>query len=371
MRTQVSIQFDFNLNTQLLQPTQGGYSEQANVSHIEKIFENTTYKGFKGFHFAGTPGEWPADASGAYHYYPDEGYQGYISQALSNSSGSFIPPISISFQLLGSAPNEVFIQFDAVCNEFAKDMVVTNSLNSNTMFVSNNSYICRIKLSDMQMPETDSEYTITINIQTWNKPFKSAKITKLSLNFLAVYDGTNLIKYDCSENLFDSNMQIKAGICEQYADIEVYDRSGILHEFAQEEILGNEQNVTITAIDDDTNEQWVLGTYLVTDWDVPSTSSRINITSKDNTMTLDRLYVQMLPIKTRTVDELLQLCFAQLKNTSWRYIDEDTAGYCRTIVTPNSWCYTDTLLNTLIKVCLLGMLRIYWYIDSYVVARCY
>lgn len=369
MRAQVEIAFNFNPNTQISAPET--FSEQANVSHAEKIFEDSRFKGFQGFHFAAAKGEWPADASGMYHYYPDEGYKGFISRGMSNEEGTFSSSISIQVQIDGDMPNELFIQFDAICNEFATQMKVTSNQNSNTMLVNNSKYVCKIALDSLNLVSQEETTILSIELLKWNKAFKGVKITRISVNYVGVYDASELISFECSENLLNAQMQVSAGVCEQYADVEIYDRSGMLHELATDEILNGEQNITVLAIDDEANSTEILGVYSIGDWDVPSTSSRVKLSAKDNSSTLDELYVSMLPIKDRDVDELLNLCFSQLKNTSWKYIDEDTKTYCKSIITPNSWCYTGTLLETLVKVCLLGMLRIYWYVDSYIVARCY
>ena len=49
---------------------------------------NVAPEGFKGFQLAGVAGEWPSLANGQYHYFPDSGYAGYMSQVLSEADGT-------------------------------------------------------------------------------------------------------------------------------------------------------------------------------------------------------------------------------------------------------------------------------------------
>lgn len=366
MRAQVEINYNFNINSDIV--SLDSADDQSDVSNIAPVIDTKSkgFRGFKGFHFAKNKNEWPATADGSYRYYSDEGYKGFISRNLSDANGNISVALSVTFA--GDVPNAIYITFDQVCNEFATEIFVTNNQNGNTVTVNNRRYVARIALDSLVL---DANPTLTLNIRKWNTPFKSVKITKVSVSYIGIYDTSELLSVESSENLLNQQMQISAGICEQYANVSLYDRSGMLHEFAMLEILLKEQQVSIYAIDDNNNIEYQLGAFNVSAWDVQSNNSIVKLSAIDATQTLDKIYISMLPIKNRTVDDLLTICFAQLKNASWKYIDDDTSTYCKNIKTPNSWCYTGTLLDTLIKVCLLGMLRVYFYIDSFIIARCY
>lgn len=369
MRTQVEIAFQFNLNTQITPPATP-VDNQANVSHIAKIYDtkNYAYKGFRGFNFAGTKDQWSALADGTYKYYPDTGYNGYMSSTLSAADGT--TDIALQFFVGGDVPDTLYLAFDSVCNEYATQLKITNSQNTNVVNVNNISYLVMVPIKSLALtPSTD--LSLTVQILKWNKPYKNIKITQISFTYVGVYTGSDIVSFECSENLFDKQLLIRAGICEQFADLKIYDRTNVLHEFAMQEILVADQQVTITAIDDVNSKTYVLGSFFVNNWDVQSTDSTVGISCKDTSLTFDKIYVSAMEVQTRTVDDMLISIFAQLKNNNWQYIDDATATYCKSISTPNNWFYTDTLMSTLIKVCLLGMLRIYWYIDTFIVARCY
>lgn len=368
MRAQIDIAFQFNPNSNIALRDYEN-TNQANVSKIYFMVNETgSFRGFRGFHFAGTRDQWPAVANGNYLYYPDSGYKGYVSSTLSDAAGN--TNVAVSFYIQGDIPDRMFITFDSVCNEYATSMTISNNQNSNVINVSNRRYITEINLQPLNLVQNDN-VLLTISVKQWNKPFKNVKITTVSFNYTGIYTENDIIEFECSENLFDKQLKIEAGICEQYADIQIYDRSQLLHEFAMQEVLANEQKVTITIIDDANDTSYILGTFYVNSWDVKSNSSVVGLNCKDIMLTLDKLNIQAAEVVTRNVHDMLSLVFSALKNTSWKYIDSDTENYCKSITTPNSWFYTDTLMQTLIKICLLGQIRIYWYVDSFIVARCY
>ena len=369
MRTQVEIDFQFNPNSSIsLRETE--LPSGANVSNGELIFEESNYafKGFKGFHFGDDDHKWPALADGSYKYYGPEGYRGYISQSLTNENRE--SDVTILFFVDGQVPDRLFISFDQVCNEYATQLLIKNNQNSNQILVNNTRPICSIALENLDVAPAD-DLQFSVSILKWNKPFKNVKISQISFSYIGVYTENEIINYECSENLFNKQLQIQVGICEQYADIELYDRTELLHEFAYTEILATERKVTIKAIDDRTGVEHILGTYMVNSWDVQSTESTVRVSCSDNSFVFDNVYIPSVEVKTRNVDEMLRLVFSYIKNATFKYIDSETEEYCKSISTPNSWFYSDTALQTLLKICTLGLLRIYWHVDKFIVARCF
>jgi hypothetical protein len=181
-----------------------------------------------------------------------------------------------------------------------------------------------------------------------------------------VYNDSYIEDIRCSENLTNSSIDIEPGICEQYAEITLYDRDGDIHDRASSGTLAKKQKVEILIEDGES-----IGTYFTTEWNVPGESSSITITCSDPSTTFGDIQIESAGIKTRTVDDLLTLTFEQIKSVVWQYIDTDTQAYCESIRVPNSWYYASSAKSTLNKICSLGMLRIYWYIDRFIVARCY
>ena len=368
MRIEVEIDFQFNMgSTAQLENVTVQPSAQSNVANPAQIISSEGAQGFKGFHFADTLGEWPATANGTYKYYKEEGYKGFLSRNLSKED--FTTDVSLNFYLRNQIPDFIFITFDNVCNEYATRMRIKNNKNSNTMIINNRSYKAMIPLKWLGTISV-TDLIITIDILEWNKTFKGVKITKLSTNYIGNYTGGEIINLVCSENLLDKQLNISAGICEQYADIKLYDRDQLLRQFARQEILLEQRTVTIKAISD--NEMpYILGTYYVDEWQVDSNSSEVNLICTDIFKALENIFITPLPIAMRSVDAMLQTIFGQANIAGWRYIDSTTETYCKNIKTPNSWFYIDDLLESLIKVCLLGQLRVYWHIDAFIIARCY
>lgn len=358
MRVRVNIDFQLNTITRVL-PVSG--SSQANVSNLSQL-ENSSL-GFKGFHLAPEAGKNPSILNGAYGVYPDSGYPGYISKSLSGADGS--TDMYIDMSISGVVPDTLYLTFDRVCGEYAKSITVTNKDTSASYTIENDEVSVFLDMA----PLGDVE-NLRVTINEWSQPNKNIKITQLSANYVTDYTETEIISVETSENLMDSNLQIEPGICEQYAEVSIYDRSGVLHNFAQKGVLVQDQVVSVSIIDDDNNEQ-IVGIFYSSSWDVDSNSSTVKLTSKDTSAQLEKIQVDSVAVADRNVHQLLTLAFAFFPGATWVYLSSDDEEWCKNIVTPNSWLAKDNLYNTLKKVCLLGQLRIYWNGTAFVVARCF
>lgn len=340
---------------------------QINVANPDVVVENTS-KGFKGFQLSEARNNLVSTLGGDYAAYPATGYQGVITQELSGSDGSC--NIEITFTLRGALPENLYIQFDAAAKEYASDFTLSNDYNSKTITRSSNTDILVIlPLAALKLPDTLNNVVFTLTITKWSKANASIKITRLSTYWLAVYTGNTLKSFSCSENLFDSQMQLQPGICEQYADIVIYDRDNILHEFALDEKLTADYPVSIYAKDENATE-YDLGTYIASDFDISATSSQVTVTCRDRAYLFEKIDISRVAIADRTLEDFIAILFAQAKNMFYRYQDSETLGRCQNIKVPDSWYLASDLYTMLTKVCALGMLRIYWYIDTFVIGRC-
>lgn len=374
MRALIEIEY-LMANTQVEEVDDSLTSPGCNVSNVvSATVPSNKFQGYKGFHFAGTVGEWPAIANGDYKYYPDEGYMGFCSQMLSAADGT--TNIKIVFTLSGEVPSYINLQFDKVCNEYATEFVISNNQNSNKITVNNVRYRSFVNIEPLNIT---AAAVLTLTITKWSKPFKNIKITKITFGFTGQYTDNELESFKCSEQLLDSRFQIKPGVIEQYADISFKDRYGELQDLAVQGFLMDNLTVSIYAIDDQKEDpdnpgqpMYILqGIYKTDTWDVTGTSNSVKLSCKDITRSFETVQVRSVDIQTRNVHEMLALCFGYFPEISWTYIDTDTENYCKSIVTPNSWLYASTLEDTLQKVCNLGMLRCYWFTDRIIVARCY
>lgn len=300
--------------------------------------------------------------NGKYTILPDGGFPGFISQALSDEDGNFTEENAPYITL------KTISDTAAIFVTFTEGYPVKYTLTANGItrtYDNNTSKVISI---------TDKANTqVKLTVYKWHADStevksSSVKIISISAQFNMTYTETNLISIVNSETLFDSQMNIEPGICEQYADVRIYDRDGQLHQLAHAGKLDEDYIVTIYAIDTETH---IIGTYRVKDWDIPATSSVIGVICNDMTHTFKNINVPSVPVLTRTVDDMLSMAFDLLNGVDWQYIDSDTQNYCQHIETPDCWFYSSNLLTLLNKICTLGFLRIFWYIDKFIVARCY
>lgn len=377
MRLEVEVSFALSNESQIIteydHPNNSAGNNVTNKAYI-LTGENYNYRGKRGFQFADKEGEWPAIADGSYQYFPDEGYRGFMSKALSDSEGFFEKPVQIGIAIKGKAPSYLFIQFDRVINLYATVIRISNNHNVSILTVNNKRALCYVDLSSLDLNNVVTDKTnnliLTLEFISVNKSYQSLRLTQISLTFKNNYTENELISCENSEQLFNSQMQISPGIVEQYADIQMYDRTGILHELAKKELLSSRQDVIVKVYDDENNEI-ILGIYRTDDWEVLADSNEVTVTCTDMTEQLDKRWADMSEIADRSVHDLLARAFKIAGVTTWQYIDEDTEEYCKSIVTPNSWYYGSTIKELLNKICQLGQICIYTYLGSYIIARCY
>ena len=367
MRTQVAIKINESVGTSFdfreLTPP-----EVINLSKPLELFNNKN-PGARGFQLSASKNAPVSDLSGDYGYFASTGYSGYISKALSNSSGAFVPALSINFYIESKSPKYLYIVFDPVAAEYATHFSV--AVGSKSVWVGNNeSASCRVDLSELNLQTHSESVLCTLTIHNWSRANASVKITSISSAYFGVFTGKDLKSFTCSENTHDEQLNRAPGVIAQYADVSIYDRHGILHELANEGTLLSEAEITIEAIDHK-GASTTLGSYRASTWDVQATSSVVSVECTDITDTLEDLHITQQPIVDRTLHDMLELLFQNVRNASWVYYDKDTEKYCKSIMTPNNWFRSGSLHSLLNKICSLGMLRIYWYINTYVVVRCW
>lgn len=341
---------------------------QTNVSNSDAIVEGVS-NGYNGFQLSVGNANPVSRLDGSTRFYPVTGYPGLITMELSGEGGSC--STIIPFVLTGNTPENLYLNFDSVTKEHAVDFKITNNVTNYAITVTNNtSVLLVLPLKDLRLPSTLSNAIFTLKITKWSKPNSSIKITRLSTYYLAVYTGTDLKSVANSENLLDSQMQVTSGICEQYADVSVYDRYGVLRKFALTNKLTPDHVLSISAVDDADGITYEMGSYIISDWNFDGISSTVGITCRDKSYLFEKINIERSVIADRTLDELINILFAQAPGMSWRYQDSETRTRCKAIVIPNNWYHASDLYTMLNKICALGMLRIYWYVDTFIVGRC-
>lgn len=369
MRMLVTIDFTGTAATQV---TFGEYTPSlANVSDISKVFKEGS-TGYRGFQLSATRQEPVTTLNDTYKLFGSQGYVGFLTTVRSNLLRQFSPAVPVTFYLAGTVPQSLFIVFDMINKEYAEWFEISNSVNGNVYrCLNNNTPIVEVPMSTMGLTDTQvsNGVLMTLSIKRWSKKWASAKVTRITPYYTAEFTGKDIIDVACSENLLDSQMQVRPGICEQYADVRVYDRYGILHSLAQRGLLVEDHKMTIQAVDTVNGVLHTLGTYVVSGWDIAGNDSKLLISGRDISYTFENIHIESIPIKDRTVAEMLTLLFAHTGGTAWRYINYATQVYCECIITPNNWFYAGTLSELLNKICTVGMLRIFWSSDAFVIAR--
>lgn len=364
MRVQVQIDYQLNIGTSA--SLGNPLPAQCNVSHGEFLTNTKAFKGYKGFHFATNRAQKTIKADGSYKFYPDSGYQGFVAKSFTGANGEYY--LTVRLQFTGEAPKQLLFQFDSVDNTYPLKMTLTIASSSQTKSVTVNKPFAIVDISELTLVANDR---VSIAFSRWNKANYTAKIVSISANYTGFYDLQNLIDVRCSENAFDSQLNINPGIVEQYADVSIYDRDQLIHQFAQAELLKENQQVTILSIDDETNTSEVLGTYRVDEWQVEATSSIVKVNCTDPSSIFENFNIPSAPVQTRTVDSLLSFLFGYIQGYTFTYIDDATRTACENIKIPSSWCLKGNVLEVLKKICEIGQLRIYWFINVFIVARCY
>lgn len=346
-------------NTRILYRTNSG---QANVAHPNYVIipgnENTSKRGFQ---LSNSRSAVVSPLSGSYTYFGSEGYPGFLSSAITPSNAS------ISFYVMNAIPTNLFIQFDGASGEYATAFTIENTRTSDTVTVSDNHQLfVNVEVTALNIAVGDS---LTLTVTGWSSSNKSVKITYIgSVAYKFEVFGSQLIDFRCSENLMDSQLSVAPGICEQYADITVYDKGQLLHNRAKAGMLETDAKVTLSAVS--STEEIILGTYFVSDWDINSNSSAVKINCRDKSYMFSKINVARSSVMTRNVHTLLVNLFSYAANISWEYLDIQTQSRCVNMIIPDSWWLASDLQTMLNKICAVGMLRIYWYIDKFYVGRC-
>ena len=348
--------------------------EQINVQHgaAKDVFYNSP-TGMRGFQLSASSQEPVSTLDGVYKLFSNSGYPGLISRSLSAADGSFAEPIKIEFTVAGDV-SEIVIIFDPLSKEYAKDFTIVceDTLNMRMEAVDCKNYHgYKYSLSADRIRAWSTEMRFALYIYKWSKAYSSAKITHLGPIFSLRYTGKDLISFACAENAYDAQMSLQPGISEQYAEVRLYDRDAELLDRIKTLKISDNVMLSITAIDHSSDEgsSYMLGTYIMDNIDNINNDFEVSLVCKDLSYTLDDIYVQAWPVQDRTLDDMLNIAFSYLPGCSWRYGNTTTKDDCKNIVTPDSHLSSCTLRECFTKICNVGMLRIYWYVDSFVVTE--
>lgn len=304
------------------------------------------------FQYSGTAKSVISSLNGLYKVLPEEGYPGYISKTVSDANGIFAAPLP---QVVFSTTSTIVVVYfaDGYPVDFTVkcgDIIDTYKDNKEQVIFFNYG--------------SAGEYTITVS--KWSVGNSSLKISRIISLDQFVFTENDLIDFKCSENFLDSQVSIQPGICEQYADITIYDRYKLLYRYVVEYERELTHSIVRLLVYDDNNDVNVIGAYVITDYNISGQGLRVNLTCSDPSYKLEKIQIPAIPPARRTVADMIKIV-ANYGNIPIRYADTSVYAQCISIATPNCWFKADNALNILNKICQLGMLRLYWYIDTFII----
>ena len=349
--------------------------EEANVSNIECILSNN-YRGYKGLQLLSqklpSTLKAPKVLDGQYKVYGDSGYKGFISRAVSSVSGAIAGRVSISFYISGQVPEYLYVTFDEADREYATEISVFSSdVPSGYMYENTKAEITvALPLKELVNADIASNVLITLKFMHWSKPHSSVKVTSISTTRTVMFTGSSIIDFECSENSYDTQMRLSPGICEQYADIKLYDTGNILHALAAQGELSKDCQVTIEADADNSGNYVAIGKYLANKWNIEADSSEVTLLCTDRSKLFNKIEIQRSVVANRTLHDLITILFKQARGMTWKYADSSVRARCEGIYIPNNWHLKSDLYTMLKKICDVGLLRMYWYLDTFIITRC-
>lgn len=336
------------------------HSQEANISNFAQVFKNPEQLGILGFQTSHRVGEVVAPLNGSYGVFDISGYPGFVSRQLSDNGHI---NVALAFTVIGDVPKSLYFTFDMLSGEYATLFTLTNDLNGKVIVVNNQSVLKEVDITSMQITEGT---TITMTILGWSASPRSVKVASISATPTLVIS-KDLVSIDCSENLMDSEMSLTPGVCEQYASIELYDRGLTLHTLGMNGQLHKDYVIDISVMHN--GKHYSLGNYVSESWDTLVDSAKVTIHCRDKTYLFDSINVSSPTMETRTLDALLNILFSQT-NVSWTYLDDETAQRCQEIFIEHNWFANSNLKTLLDKICIVGMLRMYWYMNTFIIGRC-
>lgn len=349
MRPRVTLSFEHDINTPVPSAIVAG--NVVNVSNPSDTIKTDFPRNFRGFQLSGTTSVLCA-LDGSYVFFGPAGFSGILTKPSDL-------PYTFNVYFTVATPVDFFIVFDPASGEYAKNISVVVA--GNVHDFNNNSPFFHLHIPNVNATN------LKITIANWSVPGHSYKVTRIQYTPNCVFNSSSIIDFTCSENLMDSNLSISPGICEQYADITLYDRYNYVHTLALAGRLDTANSVSIEIIDGDIT--YTLGTYVISDWDVENDDSVIKLHCRDKSYLFESTTVPGINVVTRTLGDILELLM-DYSGAAWTYLDADTALRCAVIAVPNSFWKAGSLKNLLNAACSLGMLRIYWYADTFYIGRC-
>ena len=181
-------------------------------------------------------------------------------------------------------------------------------------------------------------------------------------------DAGSIKDIDYGTNTRDQNMSLTFGVIEQNVTIKFYDRNKVVYGLFERK---QDTKATLVIREYEDGELVDTDDYKVSDIEINEEGDQVTVRGVDATSILDTIDIGKNLIEDRSVHDLLTIFFSKLPETyTWDYFDDETSKMCHDIVAYSNWYRDDTLRNFLDKVCVLGLLRIYYKNGVFHVTRC-
>ena len=282
-----------------------------------------------------------------------DGYPGIMSTGTTGGHGNI--DFCVYFQFSGLLPNYLYVGFDSVLGEYATDFDLGNLTKGKSIYIRNNKKVLQRVDIDSILGSEDHVYYIRIH--QWSKANTQVKLSMLGVCPQLVFNTRDIKNAEWSESAFADDVELSPGICEQYAELELYDRTGILTDLAKSALLTDSYEILISVNDD------IVNTYAIRDWDVDTDNSLFSLKGADYYYQFSNIKIEPQSVADRTVKDMLDFAFdAAQKPYQWF---SGSTHKPSDIHTPNSWFAASTVGEFLEKVCNAFALRIYWIKDAY------
>ena len=354
------------------------YSSLNGQADLSNLNADTKFNGKKGFHLSGGNVDENGEVSGClldgtftFYNKTSASYKGYMGENLSGDDYTFSTPeyIEIKAKNSGTYIKDIIIQFDSVANEYATELYFSDALNEDGTY--NTKYTSAYKIQNNKTLFVHSFGTnstlrsIKLNITKWSKKNALVKITKIRTGYTGNYSYKNLQSVKWDNFKFAEENELTFGVSSNRATLEINDSADIIDElYAKNLIL---QNAVVNIYIDDILQ----GSFYI---DTKQNERGSDIWVFECVDALERIKDNIVPtlqLDTSGNANLKTIISHVLNNTGITVeYSEEASIACEEYKIPKAYINPyQTVYDVLLKVCQVGMLRMYFTVDKLRITR--
>lgn len=167
-----------------------------------------------------------------------------------------------------------------------------------------------------------------------------------------------------SEQLMDTSFDINPTVIEQYAEIELKDKGGVISSLVASGVLSKDLKVWISI------DNVAIQTYLTSSWDVQIQNTTVKLCCNDPVKKIENKQTKLIEPDDYTLDYFLTQAFSWL-GYNFEYETNEIRTIAQSIILKDAYVPYMDLLTFIKKLCITGFFRIYWYINKFIIARCF